>query len=87
MAVIGVRGVTVLSLVLTAAALLVSSLAREIWQLTMFFGLLSGLGSGLVASVLGTDRRQPLVHQGSRARRPASSVRASAPASSSSSRC
>jgi sugar phosphate permease len=53
MVVIGVRGVTVLSLVLTAAALGVSALAREIWQLTIFFGLLSGLSSGLVASILG----------------------------------
>ena len=26
---------------------------REIWQLTLFFGLLAGLGTGLVASVLG----------------------------------
>ncbi len=53
MVVIGVRGVTVLSLILTAAALGVSALAREIWQLTIFFGLLSGLSSGLVASILG----------------------------------
>jgi sugar phosphate permease len=53
MVTIGVRGVTVLSLVLTVAALVVSSLAREIWQLTIFFGLLSGLSSGLVASILG----------------------------------
>lgn len=53
MASLGFRGVTLLSLVVTAAALVASSLAREIWQLTVFFGLLSGLGSGLVASVLG----------------------------------
>jgi sugar phosphate permease len=53
MAIIGVRGVTVLSLLLTAASLGVSAMAREIWQLTIFFGLLSGLSSGLVASILG----------------------------------
>lgn len=53
MAIIGVRGVTVLSLLLTAASLGVSAIAHEIWQLTIFFGLLSGLSSGLVASILG----------------------------------
>jgi sugar phosphate permease len=53
MAIIGTRGVTILSLGLTAAALGVSAIAHEIWQLTIFFGLLSGLSSGLVASILG----------------------------------
>lgn len=53
MTIIGVRGVTLLSLVLTAASLGVSAMAHEIWQLTIFFGLLSGLSSGLVASILG----------------------------------
>ena len=38
---------------MTAVALLASAFSREIWQLTIFFGLLAGLGSGLVASVLG----------------------------------
>ena len=42
-----------LSLVVTGTALIATSLVREIWQLTLFFGLLSGLGTGLVASVLG----------------------------------
>ena len=53
MAVIGIRGVILLSLVLTAGSLIASSFAREIWQLAIFFGLLSGLSSGLVASILG----------------------------------
>jgi MFS family permease len=53
MAAIGIKAVTVLSLVLTAGALLASTAAHEIWQLTIFFGLVAGLGSGLVASVLG----------------------------------
>jgi sugar phosphate permease len=53
MASIGIKGVTVLSLLLTASALIASSFVREIWQLTIFFGFLSGLGTGLVASVLG----------------------------------
>lgn len=53
MARIGVRAVVLTSLVVTAAALLATSLVREIWQLTLLFGLLSGLGTGLVASVLG----------------------------------
>jgi MFS family permease len=50
---IGVKNVVLLSLTLTGAALLATSLVREIWQLTLLFGLLSGLGTGLVASVLG----------------------------------
>ena len=53
MAAVGIKAVTVLSLVLTAAALIASTASREIWQLTIFFGLVAGLGSGLVASVLG----------------------------------
>ena len=50
---IGVRNVVLLSLVITAGALIATSMVREIWQLTLAFGLLSGLGTGLVASVLG----------------------------------
>jgi sugar phosphate permease len=53
MAAIGIKGVTVLSLLITATALGLSTIIREIWLLTIFFGLLSGLGTGLVASVLG----------------------------------
>jgi sugar phosphate permease len=53
MAVIGIRAVTLLSLLLTAGALAASAMVREIWQLTVLFGLVAGLGSGLVASVLG----------------------------------
>src|SRR5918994_5780657 len=48
-----VRSVVLLSLMVTGLALLLTSLVREIWQLTLVFGLLSGLGTGLVASVLG----------------------------------
>ena len=50
---IGVRNVVLLSLTVTGTALVATSLVREIWQLTLFFGLISGLGTGLVASVLG----------------------------------
>jgi MFS family permease len=50
---IGVRNVVIVSLLTTAGSLLVSALVREIWQLTLVFGVVSGLGSGLVASVLG----------------------------------
>jgi sugar phosphate permease len=53
MASFGIRGVTLLSLLVTAGGLIFSGFAREIWQVTVFFGFLSGLGSGLVASVLG----------------------------------
>lgn len=49
----GVRNVVLLSVLITAAALVATSLSREIWQLALFFGLVSGLGTGLVASVLG----------------------------------
>jgi sugar phosphate permease len=50
---IGVKNVVLLSLVLTGGSLIAASFSREIWQLTLLFGLLSGLGTGLVASVLG----------------------------------
>ena len=50
---LGIRGVALLSLVVTAVGLVASGLARDLWQVTIFFGLLTGLGSGLVASVLG----------------------------------
>ena len=53
MARIGVRAVVLTSLVVTGTALIATSLVREIWQLTVVFGLISGLGTGLVASVLG----------------------------------
>src|SRR5688572_21438137 len=53
MARIGVRAVVLTSLVVTGVALIATSLVREIWQLTLLFGLVSGLGTGLVASVLG----------------------------------
>jgi len=50
---IGVRNVVLLSLIVTGGSLLASALVREIWQLTLVFGVFAGLGSGLVASVLG----------------------------------
>jgi sugar phosphate permease len=50
---IGVRNVVLVSLIVTSGALIATSAVREIWQLTLVFGLLSGLGTGLVASVLG----------------------------------
>ena len=50
---IGVRNVVLLSLAVTALSLVITSVVHEIWQLTLSFGLLSGLGTGLVASVLG----------------------------------
>lgn len=50
---IGVKSVVLASLAITGGALIGTSLVREIWQLTLFFGLVSGLGTGLVASVLG----------------------------------
>ena len=49
---IGVRNVVLLSLLVTALALFATSVAREVWQLTLVFGIVSGFGTGLVASVL-----------------------------------
>jgi sugar phosphate permease len=49
----GVRFTTVFALGLTAAGMGLSSLATEVWQLVVLFGLLSGFGAGLVASSLG----------------------------------
>jgi sugar phosphate permease len=50
---IGIKGVTVLSLALTAGSLLAAIVVSDIWLLTLTFGLLAGLATGLVASVLG----------------------------------
>ena len=50
---IGVRGVVVLALTITGSALAATAIVREIWQLTLVFGIVAGLGTGLVASVLG----------------------------------
>ena len=49
---IGVRNVVIVSLVVTGLSSLASSTVREIWQLTLLFGLASGFGTGLIASVL-----------------------------------
>ena len=57
MASIGVKGVTILSLVLTAVSLLIAVLVTDIWLLTLSFGLVSGVATGLVASVLGRPSR------------------------------
>jgi len=50
---IGSRRVATAALLITAAALAVTSVVQEEWQLTLTFGLLSGIGTGLIASVLG----------------------------------
>ncbi len=52
MARVGVRRVTVASLVIAAIAMATSSLVTEAWQLALLFGLLSGIGTGLIASIL-----------------------------------
>lgn len=49
----GVRRLTVGALLLTAFGMGASAFARELWQLVVLFGLLSGFGAGLVASTLG----------------------------------
>ena len=49
----GVRWVTAGALLMTAAGIGLSSLATEVWQLVLLFGILSGFGAGLVSSSLG----------------------------------
>jgi sugar phosphate permease len=49
----GVRRLTIAALMLNALGMGLSALATEIWQLVLLFGLISGFGSGLVASSLG----------------------------------
>jgi sugar phosphate permease len=49
----GIRRVTVFALLLTAAGMGGSAFSRELWQLVLLFGLVSGFGAGLVASSLG----------------------------------
>jgi len=49
----GVRRLTVGALLLTALGMGASALATEVWHLVLLFGIVSGFGSGLVASALG----------------------------------
>ena len=49
----GVRTVTIISLLLSAGSMVLSSIVQSQWQLNIFFGFMSGLATGLVASVLG----------------------------------
>jgi sugar phosphate permease len=49
----GVRSVTLLSIMLSALAMVASSFVQTQWQLNLFFGFVSGLATGLVDSVLG----------------------------------
>ena len=49
----GIRRLTVGALLLTAAGMGLSALAREVWQLVLLFGVVSGFGAGLLASSLG----------------------------------
>jgi sugar phosphate permease len=53
MAKFGVRAVTAVSVIITALAMWLSSRVTTQLELNVFFGLLSGIGTGLVASVLG----------------------------------
>lgn len=50
----GVRWITAVSVVLTSASVLIASQVSSLLLLYLFFGFVSGLGAGLVASVLGT---------------------------------
>jgi sugar phosphate permease len=48
----GIKPVTLSSLILTALAMILSANLHSVTELNLFFGLLSGIGTGLVASVL-----------------------------------
>ncbi|MEL6890270.1 MAG: MFS transporter [Actinomycetota bacterium] len=50
----GPRRITMVSVVLTSASVLIAARVDSLWMLYLFFGFMSGLGAGLVASVLGT---------------------------------
>ena len=50
---IGPRKVTLMSVLITAVGMVVASQADSLGMLILFFGFITGLGAGLVASVLG----------------------------------
>lgn len=50
----GPRRITMLSVAITSVSVLVASQVNSLWTLSIVFGVLAGLGAGLVASVLGT---------------------------------
>lgn len=62
----GVRNVALLSLLLSAGSMAASSFVQQQWQLVLFFGFVSGLSTGLVASVLGATvaNRWFVTHRG-----------------------
>ncbi|WP_189004538.1 MFS transporter [Deinococcus roseus] len=49
----GPRRITLIGLLLTSLSFGVSSLTHTVWQLDLFWGFFSGLGTGLIGSVLG----------------------------------
>jgi len=49
----GIRRVTVISLSLLAASLVLTPLMQTLWQFQLLWGLLSGLATGMMANVLG----------------------------------
>jgi sugar phosphate permease len=50
---LGVKRVAAISVLTTGATLVATSQSREIWQFALFFGLVTGLSTGLVASSFG----------------------------------
>jgi predicted MFS family arabinose efflux permease len=50
---IGSRAVATIGLIVIAGSMLLSALSQNAMQLTLFFGILSGVGTGLLGSVLG----------------------------------
>lgn len=49
----GARWLVLVGLVLTGGSLIASAFMTEIWQMYLFWGALSGIGTGLLATVLG----------------------------------
>ena len=62
----GVLNVALLSLLLRSGSMAASSFVQTQWQLVLFFGFVSGLSTGLVASVLGATvaNRWFVTHRG-----------------------
>jgi MFS family permease len=49
----GPRLIVFIGLLITAASMILSASVQQLWQLNVIFGFLSGVGTGIVGSVLG----------------------------------
>lgn len=60
---LGPRTVTIVALLLTAAAMIASAFIQTPWQLALLWGGFSGVGTGMVASVLGVTVANRWFHE------------------------